>query len=290
MARVKTQISLHEIDNYTFGTKEAKPEKDTSLVKRMGRMTEKYKEEGMRRTVECVLLLQNKQHPHVLLLQQGTRESPVFRLPGGRLRPGEGELEGTRRKLSSKLAPPREQLSQTHQAKWMVEEQLAVWWRPNFETLMCAPRLPSSAARSPRHFATTPRATRLRANRCVCARVRRRYPYLPAHVTKPKECKKLCMVRLSERMVFAVPKNFKLLAAPTPSREPRPPRRNPGVTQAAARLRPEWRPAGVASARGCFGLPRAPASVGPIGRFCRAGHRAIGPGRTGRFRHRMLLY
>jgi len=175
MARVKTQISLHEIDNYTFGTKEAKPEKD-SLVKRMSRMTEKYKEEGMRRTVECVLLLQNKQHPHVLLLQQGTRESAVFRLPGGRLRPGEGELEGTRRKLSSKLAPPREQLSQTHQAKWMVEEQLAVWWRPNFETLM--------------------------------------YPYLPAHVTKPKECKKLYMVRLSERMVFAVPKNFKLLAVP----------------------------------------------------------------------------
>jgi len=175
MARVKTQISLHEIDNYTFGTKEAKPEKD-SLVKRMSRMTEKYKEEGMRRTVECVLLLQNKQHPHVLLLQQGTRESAVFRLPGGRLRPGEGELEGTRRKLSSKLAPPREQLSQTHQAKWMVEEQLAVWWRPNFETLM--------------------------------------YPYLPAHVTKPKECKKICMVRLSERQVFAVPKNFKLLAVP----------------------------------------------------------------------------
>ena len=38
MARqVRSQISLHEIDNYTFGTKEAKPEKD-SLVKRMSRM------------------------------------------------------------------------------------------------------------------------------------------------------------------------------------------------------------------------------------------------------------
>ena len=63
MARqVRSQISLHEIDNYTFGTKEAKPEKD-SLVKRMSRMAEKYKEEGMRRTVECVLLLHNRQHP-----------------------------------------------------------------------------------------------------------------------------------------------------------------------------------------------------------------------------------
>ena len=169
----RSQISLHELDNYTFGTKEAKPEKD-SLVKRMGRMTEKYKEEGMRRTVECVLLLQNKQHPHVLLLQQGQGQNAVFRLPGGRLRPGEGELEGTRRKLSSKLAPVREQESQTHQAKWMVEEQLAVWWRPNFETLMCAalarPR-PCRPPRTPRPCRTprpprtprTPRASGVRA-------------------------------------------------------------------------------------------------------------------------------
>ena len=33
-------------------------------------------------------------------------------------------------------------------------------------------------------------------------------------MTKPKECKKIYMVRLAERMVFAVPKNFKLLAVP----------------------------------------------------------------------------
>ena len=57
----------------------------------------------MRRSVEGVLLLQNRQHPHVLLLQQGTRESAVFRLPGGRLRPGEGELEGARRKLDDQF-------------------------------------------------------------------------------------------------------------------------------------------------------------------------------------------
>ena len=174
--RMKTLHSLHAIDNYTFGTKEARPEKDATPSHRMARLTDKYKTDGTRRTVEGVLLLQNHQHPHVLLLQQGTRENPVFRLPGGRLRPGEGDIEGAKRKMSSKLAPREQQLSATHQAKWMVEEQLAVWWRPNFETLM--------------------------------------YPYLPAHVTKPKECKKIFMVRLAEKMVFAVPKNFKLLAVP----------------------------------------------------------------------------
>ncbi|KAJ0719976.1 putative Bile acid:sodium symporter/arsenical resistance protein Acr3 [Helianthus annuus] len=53
---------------------------------------------------------------------------------------------------------------------------VAVWWRPNFETIM--------------------------------------YPYCPPHITKPKECKKLYVVHLSEREYFAVPKNLKLLAVP----------------------------------------------------------------------------
>lgn len=40
------------------------------------------------------------------------------------------------------------------------------------------------------------------------------YPYIPAHVTKPKEQTKLFLVQLPERALFAVPKNYKLVAAP----------------------------------------------------------------------------
>ncbi|KAK9103870.1 hypothetical protein Sjap_021124 [Stephania japonica] len=40
------------------------------------------------------------------------------------------------------------------------------------------------------------------------------YPYCPPHITKPKECKKLFLVHLSEREYFAVRKNLKLLAVP----------------------------------------------------------------------------
>ena len=61
------------------------------------------------------------------------------------------------------------------------------------------------------------------------------YPFVPAHITKPKECKKLFLVQLPERSewlivsgnvtfvltdglarleVLAVPKNMKLLAIP----------------------------------------------------------------------------
>jgi cleavage and polyadenylation specificity factor subunit 5 len=40
------------------------------------------------------------------------------------------------------------------------------------------------------------------------------YPYLPAHVTKPKETRKVYVVQLPEKCFFAVPKNLKLLAVP----------------------------------------------------------------------------
>uniref|UniRef100_A0A8C6DYM1 Cleavage and polyadenylation specificity factor subunit 5 n=1 Tax=Moschus moschiferus TaxID=68415 RepID=A0A8C6DYM1_MOSMO len=40
------------------------------------------------------------------------------------------------------------------------------------------------------------------------------YPYIPARITKPKEHKKLFLVQLQEKALFAVPKNYKLVAAP----------------------------------------------------------------------------
>mmetsp|Transcript_25243 Transcript_25243/g.34784 ORF Transcript_25243/g.34784 Transcript_25243/m.34784 type:complete len:132 (-) Transcript_25243:305-700(-) len=94
-----------------------------------------------------------------------------WRLPGGRLRPGEGELEGLQRKLGNKLAPVAGPT--TH---WEINDCAGVWWRPDFENFF--------------------------------------YPYLPPHITKPKECKKIYLVQLPEKCTFAVPKNFKLLAVP----------------------------------------------------------------------------
>ncbi|RNA37638.1 Cleavage and polyadenylation specificity factor subunit 5 [Brachionus plicatilis] len=62
------------------------------------------------------------------------------------------------------------------QNNWLIEDTIGNWWRPNFE----APR----------------------------------YPYIPAHVTKPKEHIKLYLVQLGEKAIFAVPRNYKLVAAP----------------------------------------------------------------------------
>ncbi|XP_065160237.1 cleavage and polyadenylation specificity factor subunit 5 [Atheta coriaria] len=60
--------------------------------------------------------------------------------------------------------------------EWLVEDIIGNWWRPNFEPPQ--------------------------------------YPYIPPHITKPKEHKRLFLVQLQEKALFAVPKNYKLVAAP----------------------------------------------------------------------------
>ncbi|KAF8966083.1 nucleotide hydrolase-domain-containing protein, partial [Flammula alnicola] len=83
-------------------------------------------------------------------------------------------------KLCLRLAPPPgsqfDQIAHGINNDWEIGDCLAQWWRPNFETFM--------------------------------------YPFIPAHITKPKECKKLFLVQMPEKKVLAVPKNMKLLAIP----------------------------------------------------------------------------
>ncbi|KAG6753510.1 hypothetical protein POTOM_043579 [Populus tomentosa] len=186
-------VNTYPLSSYTFGIKEPKMEKDTSVADRLARMKVNYMKEGMRTSVEAILLVQEHNQPHILLLQIG---NTFCKLPGGRLKPGENvesalsislfgrfsvsyfshayvtENEGLKRKLTSKLGANSPALV----PDWQIGECVAIWWRPNFETIM--------------------------------------YPYCPPHITKPKECKKLYLVHLSEREYFAVPKNLKLLAVP----------------------------------------------------------------------------
>ena len=76
-------------------------DKDSSIAERMLRQKAKYEKEGLRRSVEGILLVNEHNHPHVLLLQAGQS----FKLPGGRLRHGEDEVDGLIRKLNNKLSP-----------------------------------------------------------------------------------------------------------------------------------------------------------------------------------------
>jgi hypothetical protein len=63
--------------------------------------------------------------------------------PGDYLKPGEDEIEGLKKRLDDRLAPPShsQQFDSTHGVdnEWEIGDCLAQWWRPNFETFMVRP-------------------------------------------------------------------------------------------------------------------------------------------------------
>ncbi|XRM48292.1 hypothetical protein ABZX51_011222 [Aspergillus tubingensis] len=167
-------IRLYPLSNYTFGTKETQPEEDPSVLARLKRLEEHYDLHGMRRTCEGVLVCHEHNHPHVLMLQIA---NAFFKLPGDYLNFEDDEVEGFKKRLNERLAPVGSQFSgEGVNEDWEIGDTLAQWWRPNFETFM--------------------------------------YPFLPGHVTRPKECKKLYFIQLPKKKVLSVPKNMKLLAVP----------------------------------------------------------------------------
>ena len=164
-------VDVHALSRYTFGTKRARGEKDATTAAKLLRMKAQYEREGKRRSVGGICMVSQHRTPHILLLQITPTS---FKLPGGKLRAGEGDVEGLARKLRNKLQPELEDGLQ--QYEFDIGDQAATWYRTAYE-----PQL---------------------------------YPYLPAHITKPKEEYKLFVVHLPEKCYFAVPKNLKLLAVP----------------------------------------------------------------------------
>lgn len=98
--------------------------------------------------------------------------------PGDYLPHDAEEIAGFKARLNDRLAPTGSLSARDNpeSADWDIHDTLAQWWRPNFETFM--------------------------------------YPYLPPHVSRPKECKKLYFIQLPKSKVLSVPKNMKLLAVP----------------------------------------------------------------------------
>ncbi|KAF5319324.1 hypothetical protein D9619_008653 [Psilocybe cf. subviscida] len=157
--------------NCFTSTKEAQPEEDPSVSARLQRLQNNYEDFGMRRTVEGILVVHDHGHPHILMLQIANaffklRDTLPTRRPGDYLKPGEDEIDGLKRRLDERLAPPPgsqfDQAAHGVNNDWEIGDCLAQWWRPNFETFM--------------------------------------YPFVPAHITKPKECKKLFVVQMPEKM------------------------------------------------------------------------------------------
>ena len=134
--------------------------------------------------MDGVLIVHEHGLPHVLLLQLGTT---FFKLPGGELNPGEDEVMidiifvlmiDMFVQVEGLKRLMTDTLGRTDgtATEWTIEDTIGNWWRPNFEPAQ--------------------------------------YPYIPPHITKPKEHRKLFLVQLQEKAYFAVPRNYKLVAAP----------------------------------------------------------------------------
>jgi cleavage and polyadenylation specificity factor subunit 5 len=96
------------------------------------------------------------------------------------LKPGEDEIEGLKLRLHQQLSPQ----GQYDANEWEIGELISVWWRPNYETFMASCQRISLTSK---RFLTLDNA------------ILKQYPYVPAHITKPKEQKKLFIIHLPER-------------------------------------------------------------------------------------------
>ncbi|EAL19750.1 hypothetical protein CNBG3780 [Cryptococcus deneoformans B-3501A] len=197
-------IEAFPLRNYLFIEREGQPEEDNSVTNRLKRLEDQYKESGTRRSVEAIMVVTvgNSISPsrallnlpvqvhgfaHVLVLQVA---NAFYKLPGGYLDPSESDAEGLITRLNEQLGVPVTTLKGKDEddlprtvwlapeggRDWEVRDCLSVWYRPHFDTFL--------------------------------------YPYAPAHVSYPKECKKLYLVNLPPNKTFAVPANMKLHAIP----------------------------------------------------------------------------
>ncbi|GJN91611.1 hypothetical protein Rhopal_004634-T1 [Rhodotorula paludigena] len=181
-----SSLTVYPLSNYSFAVKEQQLEEDPSVVARLQRLESDYEQYGMRRTVEGLMIVHEHGHPHVLLLQVA---NAFFKLPGDYLKPHEGDIEGLQARMHARVGPEDPAIKSENGGDsemngggsytaqdWEVGDVVGQFWRPNFESFM--------------------------------------YPYVPAHITKPKEVKTWHLIQLPERRILTVPKNMKLVALP----------------------------------------------------------------------------
>ncbi|KAI3997525.1 hypothetical protein MKX01_008132 [Papaver californicum] len=127
-------LNIYPLRGYYFGSKDAILPKHHTYFDQLHKLKSNYSTNGMRVCVEAVMLVELYKQPHLLVLQM---RNSFFKLPGGRLRLGESEIEGLQRKLSNKLSYNGNGVD----SNWEVGECLGTWWRFDFETSLC-PSLP----------------------------------------------------------------------------------------------------------------------------------------------------
>ncbi|ORZ29616.1 Cleavage/polyadenylation specificity factor subunit 5 [Catenaria anguillulae PL171] len=175
----ESKVTLAPLSSLRFAQKDEQHEEDTSVTARLERLQRQFDAQGMRTTVEAVIVVHAHNHPHVLLIQIA---NSFFKLPGDYLKPGEDLVSGLKAKLNQQLSrvvgtdPSTNEPVYEGGDDWDVVECVGQWWRPNFETFL--------------------------------------YPYLPPHITRPKENKKIFLVNVPPGRTLWIPRNLKVMAVP----------------------------------------------------------------------------
>ncbi|KAL0211443.1 hypothetical protein P9112_009741 [Eukaryota sp. TZLM1-RC] len=118
---MSTIIHTYPLDNYVMSLRDPVPIQDATMDNFLERLQSDVQNYGPRISVGAIFLTHIHKYPHILLLHSpGPRG---FLLPGGRLDPGEGETDGLKRQLSTKLNP---NLS----IHWDIGEHAGTFYRP----------------------------------------------------------------------------------------------------------------------------------------------------------------
>jgi hypothetical protein len=62
----------HKLSNYGFALKEALNEEDNTTESRLNKLREEFFKKGTRKSIEVVMLVYERGHAHVLVLQSGS--------------------------------------------------------------------------------------------------------------------------------------------------------------------------------------------------------------------------
>ncbi|KAL0209682.1 hypothetical protein RCL1_008520 [Eukaryota sp. TZLM3-RCL] len=134
-----TTLHLYPITSYNILTRDPVPVQDATANDYFSRMSDDVARFGPRLSVEAIFLTHNHGYPHVLLFKSDVpNDFRKYRLPGGKLLPGESEVDGLKRKLSTKLDPHGV-------VDWDVGEIVATYYRPEFSPQL-VPFIPPSVS------------------------------------------------------------------------------------------------------------------------------------------------
>ncbi|MES1909530.1 MAG: hypothetical protein MHM6MM_002253 [Cercozoa sp. M6MM] len=122
-------LDVPHVGGLSLALKGPQPVQDRSAREMHLRHEREYRERGLRRVVEALIIVHDRGHPHLVLQRLGDDRKAFFRLPGGALRANESELSGMQRKLRARLMPD----DLTAPFRFNIRACVSTWWQTEFD-------------------------------------------------------------------------------------------------------------------------------------------------------------